>query len=326
MAKEYQALISNHTWTLVPFQPDLNIVGCKWVFRIKRHADGTIERYKARLVAKGFHQEEGIDYFETFSPVVRPTTIRLVLTLAISFGWSIRQLDVHNAFLHGALTETVYMEQPPGFIDASKPNHICLLSKAIYGLKQSPRAWFHALSTALLNQGFQASRYDPSLFILSTNNSMLIVLIYVDDIIVTGDSRDRIQAFINSLQQTFALKDLGDLHFFLGIEVHSTSQGLHLSQTKYLKDVLSRAKMQDANPCPSPMVPNLSLSRFDGDPFEDPHLYRSIVGALQYATLTRPDISFAVNKVSQFLQAPTTTHWGAVKIILRYLNRSQKSD
>jgi Reverse transcriptase (RNA-dependent DNA polymerase) len=148
---------------------------------------------------------------------------------------------------------------------------------------------------------------------------MLIILIYVDDIIVTGDSRDLIQRFICSLQNNFALKDLGDLYFFLGIEVLPTAPGLHLSQTKYINDVLHRSRMHDANPCPSPMVPNISLSRFDGDPFEDPHLYRSIVGALQYATLTRPDISFAVNKVSQFMHSPTLVHWGAVKRILRYL-------
>lgn len=212
------------------------------------------------------------------------------------------------------------MAQPPGFVDPSKPNHVCLLSKVIYGLKQSPRAWFHALSTALLNQGFKPSRYDPSLFILSSQGSMIIVLIYVDDIIVTGDSRALISSFIAELQKSFALKDLGNLHFFLGIEVSHTAHGLHLTQTKYLKDILSRAKMQASTPCPSPMAPNTSLSRFDGDPFPDPHLYRSIVGALQYATLTRLDISYAVNKVSQFMHSPSTVHWGAVKRILRYLN------
>jgi Reverse transcriptase (RNA-dependent DNA polymerase) len=142
---------------------------------------------------------------------------------------------------------------------------------------------------------------------------MFIVLIYVDDIIVIGDNIDLIQSFICSLQHNFALKDLGALHFFLGIEVLSTAHGLHLSQTKYLNDVLHRAKMHDANPCLSPMVPNTTLSRFAGDPFDDPHLYRSIVGALQYATLTRPDISYAVNKVSQFMHSPTPVHWVAVK-------------
>jgi Reverse transcriptase (RNA-dependent DNA polymerase) len=144
----------------------------------------------------------------------------------------------------------------------------------------------------------------------------------VDDIIVTGTSLHIIHTLIRSLQQNFALKDLGPLHFFLGVEVKSTKDGLHLSQSKYIKDVLTRAKMHNSNPYPSPMVPTSSLSRFDGDPFDDPHLYRSIVGALQYATLTRPDIAFAVNKVSQFMHSPTTIHWAAVKRILRYLKGS----
>lgn len=265
---------------MVPFSPDFNVVGCKWVYKIKRRADGSLEQYKAQLVAKGFHQEEGVDYFETFSPVVRPTTIRLVLTLALSYGWPLQQLDVHNAFLNGTLQETVYMAQPPGFEDPSKPAHVCRLSKAIYGLKQSPRAWFHALSSALLAQGFKASCYDPSLFILASNGATLIVLIYVDDIIVTGSSLELVHAFIDSLQHKFALKDLGRLHFFLGIEVRPLGNGLHLSQAKYIHELLVRANMHQANSLPSPMVPKTSLSRFDGDQFNDPHLYRSIVGAL----------------------------------------------
>lgn len=245
-----------------------------------------------------------------------------MLTIALSYGWPLRQLDVQNAFLHGDLQETMYMQQPPGFVNESKLDHVCLLSKAIYGLKQSPRAWFHALSSSLLSQGFKASNYDPSLFIFTSNKETPIVFVYVDDIMVTGSSLALIQSFIRSLQQKFALKDLGRLHFFLGIEVQPHSNGMHLSQSKYIKDVLARANMLHSNPYPSPMVPNTALSRFDGDPCEDPHLYRSIVGALQYATLTRPDIAFAVNKVSQFMQSPMTLHWAAVKRILRYLKGS----
>lgn len=148
---------------------------------------------------------------------------------------------------------------------------------------------------------------------------MLIVLVYVDDIIVTGSSSDVIRSFIHSLQKQFSVKDLGQLHYFLSNEVNSVSKGLHLSQSKYLKDVLTIANMIDSNPLPSPMVPNSNLSKYDVNPFNDPHLYRSIVGALQYATLTRPGIAFSVNKVSQFMHSPTTTHWATVKRILRYL-------
>jgi histone deacetylase 1/2 len=139
MEQEYQALLKNETWTLVPPSPRVNIIDSKWVFRVKKHADGSVERYKARLVAKGFKQRHGLDYKDTFSHVIKPTTIRLLLSLADSRGWSLRQLDVQSAFLHGLLEEEVYMRQPPGFVDHTQPHHLCRLTKALYGLKQAPR-------------------------------------------------------------------------------------------------------------------------------------------------------------------------------------------
>jgi histone deacetylase 1/2 len=164
MYEEYDALVCNGTWELVPPDGIPNIVGCRWVYRIKRLSDGSINRFKARLVAKGFHQRPGVDYHETFSPVVKPTTVRLVLSLAVSRGWSLKQLDINNAFLQGHLSETVYMVQPPGFVDHDKPSFVCKLHKAIYGLKQAPRAWYHELRTFLLASGFCNSHSDPSLF------------------------------------------------------------------------------------------------------------------------------------------------------------------
>ncbi|KAJ4764474.1 Gag/pol [Rhynchospora pubera] len=322
MAKEIQALHHNNTWTLVSPPVNQHVVGCKWIFKTKRHADGTVERYKARLVAKGFTQEEGVDYFDTFSPVVRPTTIRLVLSIAFSKQWVIRQLDINNAFLHGELHETVYMQQPPGFVDASNPSHVCLLKKAIYGLKQSPRAWFHTLSSALLELGFHGSKFDPSLFIAHHNNHTTIVLVYVDDIIVTGSSSSGVATLIATLQNRFALKDLGPLHFFLGIAVHHNKAGMLLSQKKYILDLLCRTHMANAQPVSTPMAVNMSLSKYDGEPFHDPKLYRAVVGALQYITITRPDITFPVNKCSQFMHSPTSVHWTSVKRILRYLKGS----
>lgn len=175
----------------------MNIIGCKWVYRIKRKADGTIERYKAPLVAKGFHQQPGLDYNETFNPVVKPTTIRTVLTIAVSRGWSMRQLDVYNAFLHGVLNETVYMAQPPGFEDSSHPNHVCKLHRSLYGLKQAPRAWFHRLTSFLFQHGFQGSKTDASLFIYCQSNIIIYVLIYVDDILVTGNNSSHINTLIH---------------------------------------------------------------------------------------------------------------------------------
>uniref|UniRef100_A0A2N9HHN1 Reverse transcriptase Ty1/copia-type domain-containing protein n=1 Tax=Fagus sylvatica TaxID=28930 RepID=A0A2N9HHN1_FAGSY len=234
MNTEFTALLHNGTWKLVPPKPTMNLVGCKWVFRIKRKADGSTERYKARLVAKGFHQQPGIDYGETFSPVIKPVTIRTVLSLAVASNWDIRQLDVTNAFLHGVISEDVYMTQPPGFVHASYPNHVCHLHKALYGLKQAPRAWFSRLSNRLLQLGFHGCKSDTSLFIYRTKADTIFFLIYVDDIIVTGPNSSSINSLISQLQQDFAVKDLGPLNFFLGVEAIQADQGLYLSQRRYM--------------------------------------------------------------------------------------------
>ncbi|MCI27024.1 retrovirus-related Pol polyprotein from transposon TNT 1-94, partial [Trifolium medium] len=168
----------------VSLPPHRQAIGCKWVFRVKENPDGSVNRYKARLVAKGFHQRQGFDFTETFSPVVKPVTIRIILTIAITHHWSIQQLDVNNAFLNGILDEEVYMTQPQGF-DNGNPSQVCKLNKALYGLKQAPRQWFERLQTTLLQLGFKSSKCDPSLFTFTNQGSTLYLLVYVDDIIIT---------------------------------------------------------------------------------------------------------------------------------------------
>jgi len=319
MNNEFDALLKNGTWSLVPFSPQMNVVGSKWVFRIKRKANGDIERYKARLVAKGFHQQPGIDFAETYSPVVKPITIRTVLSIAVSAGWEIRQVDVSNAFLHGLLQETVYMAQPPGFQHPQYPAAVCKLRKAIYGLKQAPRAWFSRLSARLIDLKFTSSKSDSSLFIYKAKGITIFVLIYVDDIIITGSHPETISQLIKDLHDSFALKDLGRLNFFLGVEATWHPDGLHLSQQRYIHDLLTKTNMLLAKPISTPLSASTTLSRFEGSTVTDPTSYRSTVGSLQYLSLTRPDIAFAVNKVSQFMQDPRDSHWSAVKRILRYL-------
>jgi histone deacetylase 1/2 len=319
MKEEYDALMTNQTWSLVPLPASRKPIGCKWVFRIKQNPDGSVHKYKARLVAKGYSQIQGFDYMETFSPVVKPITVRLILSIAISRGWMLKQLDVNNAFLNGKLDEEVYMSQPPGFESPDK-TLVCRLHKALYGLKQAPRAWFHKLTSTLLQLGFVASKCDPSLFTLASKDVCIYILVYVDDIIITGNSQPKVQSLVDKLHTTFALKQLGNLDYFLGIQVtHLPDGSLMLNQNKYIADLLAKASMSEATSLPTPMISSAKLSKHGGTTMSDPTLYRSVVGALQYATLTRPDISFSVNKVCQFLSDPHEEHWKAVKRILRFL-------
>ncbi|BBH07832.1 transposable element gene [Prunus dulcis] len=318
MSDECDALVQNGTWELVPPDPTQNIVGCKWVFRIKRNSDGSIDRFKARLVAKGFHQRPGVDYLDTFSPVVKPTTVRVVLSLAVSRGWSLRQLDVNNAFLQGHLSEHVYMQQPPGFVDQDHPSYVCKLRKAIYGLKQAPRAWYHELRTFLLDYGFQNSYADTSLFVLTVAGQSMYILVYVDDLIITGVHTKMIDSFVAVLANRFSIKDLGQLSYFLGVEVVPNQQGILLSQRRYILDILARTHMTDAKPVLTPIPTSPPLLK-SGTALPDPTEYRTIVGSLQYLLITRPDLAFAVNKLSQYMHTPTTDHWNFVKRLLRYL-------
>ena len=319
MKDEYRALIDNQTWSLVPRSPSMNVVGCRWVYKLKERADGSIERHKARLVAKGFNQEQGVDFTNTFSPVAKATTVRILLSIGLSRQWSIRQLDVKNAFLHGALAEEVYMSQPPGFIDSSCPDYVCKLHRSIYGLRQAPRVWFQSFSQALLSLGFQSSQADNSLFTLHSSAGSVLLLVYVDDIIITGSTDSLINHIVNQLSRRFHMKDLGDLHYFLGLEVHRSSGHLRLTQTKYLLSILSSANMIDCKPQPTPVTSGRKLSMSAGLLLPNPHEYRRLVGALQYLTFTRPDISYSVQQVCQFMHSPRDAHLQAVKRILRYL-------
>ncbi|WVZ63010.1 hypothetical protein U9M48_012690 [Paspalum notatum var. saurae] len=288
------ALLKNNNWHLVPPDEARNLIECKWVYKIKRKADGTIDRYKARLVAKGFKQRYGIDHEDTFSPVVKAAAIRLVLSIAVSRGWCLRQLDVQNAFLHGVLEKDVYMRRPPGFEDTTKPHCHCKLDKALYGLS----AWYSKLSEKLQALGFIPSKADTSLFFYMKKLVTIFLLVYVDDIIITSSSQAAVDALLSDLKAEFALKDLGDLHYFLGIEVKKMNDGILLTREKYANDILKQVGMLDCKPIPTPLSISEKLSAYSGVPLgtEDSTRYRSVVGALQYLTLSRPGISFSVNK------------------------------
>ncbi|RVW48987.1 Retrovirus-related Pol polyprotein from transposon TNT 1-94 [Vitis vinifera] len=289
MNHEYQALLRNNTWSLVPPPSSAHIVGYRWIYKLKYHPDGSIDRHKARLVAQ------------------------------VSFQWLVHQLDVENAFLNGDLEEEVFMTQHQGFVNPTYPTYVCKLHKALYGLNQAPRAWFQKLRIALLDYGFQSSRADTSLFIFHTASDILILLVYVDDILVTGSSPTLVSHFISYLSAKFAFRDLGPLSYFLGIQAHQLGSVLHLTQHKYIADLLKCTQMEASKPAPTPGRLGRTISQSDGVSLSDPLEYRRTVGALQYVTLTRPNIAFAVNKACQFMAKPSDVHWMAVKRILRYL-------
>lgn len=224
MSTEMDAFARNQTFELVARKPHQNIVGCRWIYKNKFWPNVEHRTCKSRLVAKGYNQQYGRDYTITFSPVIKSTTIHIILDITVACSWPIQQLDVNNAFLQGTLSEEVYMEQPPGFVDPHKPSHVCRLKKAVYGLKQAPRAWYMELKTFLLALGFKNSLADTSMFVLRNGNEVVYLLVYVDDILITGNSKPAITRVLKLFADRFSVKDAEDLNYFLGIEAHRTAK------------------------------------------------------------------------------------------------------
>uniref|UniRef100_A0A2N9FA47 Integrase catalytic domain-containing protein n=1 Tax=Fagus sylvatica TaxID=28930 RepID=A0A2N9FA47_FAGSY len=320
MVEEMEALQKNSTWKLVELPKDKKTVGCKWVFTVKHKADGSIERFKARLVAKGYTQTYGIDYQETFAPVAKINTIRVLLSLAANLEWPLQQFDVKNAFLHGDLEEEVYMDFPPGFSTSSESRKVCRLRKSLYGLKQSPRAWFGRFTHSMRKYGYHQSQSDHTLFLKHSNEGKVTALIvYVDDIVVTGNDIMEMGKLKTYLAKEFEIKDLGTLRYFLGIEVARSKEGIFVSQRKYVLDLLVETGMLACKPIDTPIEQNHRLGEDVDDTPVDRERYQKLVGKLIYLSHTRPDIAFAVSVVSQFMHAPCEKHMEAVYRILRYL-------
>jgi len=317
MNKEIDALILNNTWDFVDLPPGKKAISCKWVYKVKLHSDGSLERFKARLVIRGFTQKYGIDYQEVFSPVVKMATIRSIIALAASKGWHLFQLDVNNAFLHGELDEEVYMEAPKGIYN---PAHkVCKLKKSLYGLKQASRQWFSKLSTTLLYLGYQQSKNDYSLFINKSSTDITIIAVYVDDIMLTGSNPTEIHHVKQHLHNLFGIKDLGKLHYFLGLEISYTNDGIVLSQRKFTMDLLKDSGLDTSKVASTPLPVPCKLVADKGELLVDPTRYRTLVGKLNFLTHSRPDLSFTAQTLSQFMQKPTTIHLQALYHTLRYI-------
>jgi transposase InsO family protein len=318
MVEEYVSIMENDVWEVVPRPEGKSVVTSRWLYKIKHAADGSIEKYKARFVARGFSQVEGVDYDETFAPVARYSSIRSVVSIAAEMGWKIHQMDVKTAFLNGVLDQEVYVEQPLGFVVHERETHVCRLKRALYGLKQAPRAWYSRIDTYLLQIGFTRSESDVNLYYIVIGGEPLILVLYVDDLFITGAER-LIEGCKRDLASEFDMKDIGLMHYFLGLEVWQEEGHIFLGQGRYAVDILSRFNMGDCKPMSTPMITNWQKISTSASPLVNPTLYRQLIGSLMYLVNTRPDICFAVHTLSQFMVEPRQVHWSAAKHVLRYL-------
>ena len=328
MNDEMESMKANQVWDLVDLPPGRKAIGNKWVLKIKRKADGSIERYKARLVAKGYTQREGVDYEETFSPVVRFASIRMILAIVAHLDLELYQMDVKTAFLNGELDEEIYMDQPESFVVVGQENKVCKLQRSIYGLKQSSRQWYLRFHRAITSNEFTMIDEDHCVYVKRSKDSFLILSLYVDDILLAGNNKEMIITTQKWLSSTFEMKDLGEASYVLGVKIlrDRSKKLLGLSQETYIKKVLERFQMHNCKPIDTPVAKDesLSLKMCPKTSEEKERMarvpYASAVGSLMYAMMcTRPDICYAVGLVSRFQSNPGIAHWKAVKRILRYL-------
>ncbi|RVW26217.1 Retrovirus-related Pol polyprotein from transposon RE1 [Vitis vinifera] len=296
MNEEMKSLQKNETWELIECPPGKKSVGCRWIYTVKYKADGSIERFKTRLVAKGYTQTYGIDYTETFAPIAKVNTVRVLLSLAANLDWPLQQFDVKNAFLHGELSEEVYMDLPPGCMVSEKQcQKVCKLKKSLYGLKQSSRAWFGRFTKSMRAFGYRQSNSDHTLFLKKQHGKITTLIVYVDDMVVTGNDPEERKALQNYLYKEFEMKDLGPLKYFLGIEVSRSSEGIFLSQRKYALDLLQETGMSGCQPVNTPIEEGMKLCIEPNQVSTDKGRYQRLVGRLMYLTHIRPDLAYALS-------------------------------
>ena len=319
MEDEVNSMFNNDVWDLVELPKGRKAVGSKWVFKTKHDADGNLQRYKARLVAQGYNQKQGIDYDETFSPVVRFESIRTIISLAAQHNLHLHQID-------GWLKEDIYMKQPQEFEVKGKEHLVCKLKRSIYGLKQSPRCWNDELDTFMKELGLKQSNNDPCIYILESKNVFLVVGVFVDDLVIAGSLTESIKDFIEKLSRKFKVKDMGKLHYFLGVQVNQKPGKIWIGQPTYTKEILEKFNMENSKPVSTPVEQGTKLTNATEEEERiDTELYQSAIGSLLYlSSKTRPDIAFAVGSVARFCQQPSMQHWKAVKCIFRYLRGTAK--
>jgi hypothetical protein len=319
MQEELNNFTRNEVWHLVP-RPNQNVVGTKWVFHNKQDEHSVVTRNKARFVAKGYSQVEGLDFDEIYAPIPRLESIRILLVYATYHGFKLYQMDVKSVFLNGPIKEKVSVEQPPGFKDSEYPNHVYKLSKALSGLNQAPRAWYECLRDFLITNGFKVGKVDPTLFTKTIAKDFLICQIYVDDIIFGSTNKSTCEEFSRIIMiQKFEMSMMGELKYFLRFQSKQLQEGMFISQTKYIQDILKKFGMKNTKPIKTPMGTNGHLDLDMGGKSVDQKVYRSMIGSLLYLCASRPDIMLSVCTCARFQTNPKEVHLRAMKRIMRYL-------
>jgi hypothetical protein len=325
---EYHSLQVNETWALVRLPDGCKALPCHWVLAIKYHANGTIERFKARLVAQGNYQEYGIDVDEVYAPVARFESLRLVLAIGTILDCHIHQMDVETAFLNGTMDgeQPIYMRQPPGYAVKGKEHFVCELKKSIYGLKQAPRIWYRVLHDFLTSMGFVRCYKEYCIYVQKVGVEWIIIVVYVDDLTIMSHSMTLINNLKREMSLRFKMKDLGDIHYILKMEVtrDRARRLMTISQRQYINDLIKKFNLEENKPVATPqlvgeqLLPELGMTavQIAAQGFD----YRGIVGSLQYLVRgTRPDIANAVRELSKFLSCYNRTHWEAARRVLKYL-------
>ncbi|GJS20881.1 ribonuclease H-like domain-containing protein [Tanacetum coccineum] len=319
MQEELLQFKLQQVWVLVDLPHGMKVIGTKWVYRNKRDERGVVVRNKARLVAQGYTQEEGINYDEVFAPVAIIEAISLFLAFASFMRFIVFQMDVKSAFLYGTIDEEVYVSQPPGFVDPDHPNKVYKVVKALYGLHQAPRAWYATLSTFLEKHGYKRGTIDKTLFIKRDKKDIMLVQVYVDDIIFGSTNKSWCDEFEALMKSRFQMSSMGELTFFLGLQVKQNKGGIFISQDKYVAEILKKFDLVNVKAAITPMETKVPLTKDEEAIDVDVHLYRSMIGSLMYLTASRPDIMYAVCVCSRFQVTPKTSHLNAVKRIFKYL-------
>ncbi|GJX27265.1 putative ribonuclease H-like domain-containing protein [Tanacetum coccineum] len=324
MQEELLQFKLQEVWTLVELPNRKRAIGTKWVFRNKKDERGIVIKNKARLITQGYTQEEGIDYDKVFARVARIKSIRLFLAYASFKDFVVYHMDVKSAFLYGKIEEEVYVCQPPGFEDPNFPDRVYKVEKALYGLHQAPKAWYETLSTYLLDNGFQRGKIDKTLFIRRDKGDILLVQVYVDDIIFGSTKKLLCNAFEKLMHEKFQMSSIGELTFFLGLQVKQKNDGIFISQDKYVAKILKKFGFTEVKTVSTPMETQKPLLKDEDGEEVDVHIYRSMIGSLMYLTSSRPDIMFTVCACARYQVNPKVSHLHAVKRIFRYLKGQPK--